>query len=839
MTRDESERSFDVETALARLSALSFVAHRDALAVLPAIQPHGDVAMLAWLAASFELFTHDRDCGKAFIRGSRLAEEVSEAVQPWTEQARTFTRWRGSARALQGFMDNLPSAFGTLGRSGQRRWAEIGLLWCGRHMESGVAFFTTSVKDLAGHQGVVGIEGLHLTAEELFESRHLMLATYLRGGLRVRNLLGHQALLPWALRGADIFQAGRMRGEAYFRLESEESLSQLLETMAGYRTREHLRLIEMLLHVWLGREVEIKESAWSPEQGRPFVEIDAGAIHLPVALPNREEALLASLHAGAHLPAGTFDREALADLAGLDAKPGAIKLTQVWEALLAPYVDDLPRFLLCFDLCEDLRVDARLGRAVPNYLRRVVRLAESTPTVVPDAQAYQSLALATLRMALRTSGNDIRLDIADALRPLIAVDASVADSFRAAQWLYGNGGLPSIAEDDLDAAYLPARGPNLSRMLTAEGKQGEGAGEGGEHERNQSVPRPQQGADEDRTETSRDGATATPGEDVAGSLEQQSRAKRQRRAQGKIEAQPANKRGRPYPEWDYRESRYKRDWAWVQERDLAESNAAEALRLTTQHARTLKQLKRAMQAQKPTRIAPQRRQLEGEEIDIEAAVAFVAERHAGQAPDASVYKRRLPRQRDTSVILLADLSTSIMQLVPHGAGRLVDRVRAGILLFAESLEVVGDAYSIAGFCSKYRDNVTYYTIKDFEEPLSAKVRHTVGGLSGRLATRMGAAIRHAVTRFDGVESRRRLLLILSDGRPEDYDDGGDRRYLHEDTRMAVKEAVVKGVHPFCITVDTLGTEYLPQIFGKGHYLVLDQINSLPAKLPEIYLKLRR
>jgi nitric oxide reductase activation protein len=180
-----------------------------------------------------------------------------------------------------------------------------------------------------------------------------------------------------------------------------------------------------------------------------------------------------------------------------------------------------------------------------------------------------------------------------------------------------------------------------------------------------------------------------------------------------------------------------------------------------------------------------------------------------------------------------------MQLLPEGRGRLVDRVRAGILLFAESLEMVGDSYAIAGFCSKYRDNVAYYRIKDFDEPWSAEVKAQVGGLSGRLATRMGTAIRHATACFNGVSSRRKLLLLVSDGRPEDYDDGGDRRYLHEDTRMAVKEAVSRGVHPFCITVDTLANEYLPQIFGKGHYLVLDHINALPQRMPEIYLKLRR
>ena len=101
------------------------------------------------------------------------------------------------------------------------------------------------------------------------------------------------------------------------------------------------------------------------------------------------------------------------------------------------------------------------------------------------------------------------------------------------------------------------------------------------------------------------------------------------------------------------------------------------------------------------------------------------------------------RQREVAVTLLADMSTSIMQHLPEGGGRLVDRVRAGVLLFAESMEEVGDSYSIAGFCSKYRDNVSYYTIKDFDEPLSQDVRSQIGGMSGRLATRMGAAIRHA------------------------------------------------------------------------------------------------
>ncbi len=838
---ESSSRSGEVDEALSRLSALSFVGHREAVAALPSIARHGEGVALTWLQASSDLFAHDRECGRIFVRGSVAAEEVSEEVLAWTEQARTFGRWRGSVQALAAFMDNLPVAFGVLGHAGERRWAQIGLLWCRRNLESGAAYFATPVKELSGRQGITGIEALATTAEELFERRNLLLSTYLEGALRVRNLLGHQAVLPWAVRGADVLQAARLRGEAYFRLESEESLSQLLDGMSGYRTRDHQRLLAMLVHAWLGEPVALNDKMWSPEQGRPFVELDASALYLPVILPTREDALLGSLHAAAHLRFGTFDVGVLAALVDTESE-SPLPLGDLLLELVAPWQGDLTRFLLCFDLCEDLRVDARVGAAVPNYLTRLSQLAERVLGLEGPAQVYRDLGLATLRLALGNADPGLAPEVAERLRPLLMADATVADAFLCAEWLCGHVVLPGLEDEEIREAYLPARGPNLSRVLQAKGRKGEGAPQPGQSEQPRSTPQPADASGEGDGQANADGAEGATGSaqgGAAGAVGRRPGESARRRGNGKTGTMPARERGHPYPEWDYREGRYKREWAWVQERTLAESNASEASRLAARHARTLKQLKRAMQAQKPTRLAPERRQLEGEEIDIEAAVSYVSERHAGRAPSATVYKRRLPNQRDISVILLADLSTSVMQLVPQGGGRLVDRVRAGILLFAESLEVVGDAYSIGGFCSKYRDNVTWYTIKDFDEPLSASVRNTVGGLSGRLATRMGAAIRHAVTRFDGVESRRRLLLIVSDGRPEDYDDGGDRRYLHEDTRMAVKEAVANGVHPFCITVDALGQEYLPQIFGKGHYLVLDQINSLPAKLPEIYLRLRR
>jgi nitric oxide reductase NorD protein len=839
--RDKVARA-TVEELLVELRARGFAAHGELDATFPAIEAHGEEVALAWLRACCILSDFDREAGRAFVRGSSEAEDVSETVLPWTEQALEFARWRGSWRALQGFMANLPRAFGSLGHAGERRWAEIGLLWCGRQVESGSAYFATPVTDLSGRQGISGIEQLSVRAEELFESRKLMLATYLAGAIRVRNLLGAQAILPWALRGADILQSGRARGEAYFRLESEESLALLLEHLPGYRLADRSRLLAMLLDVWFGGTFELKESSWSPEKGRPFVETDGRSIYLPAVMGNRDEALLGVLHAAGHLRCGTFDRQAMKEMfrsVEVDfPQSGPVS----WTPLLMRHGEDALRFQLIFDLCEDLRVDARVQRAVPNYLQRMIATARATGPRPPESGAYFELALATLEQALAVARSGATLSGDPRFLPLLRPGASVADAFRVATGIHASGELPPVTDlEAMHAAYLPGRGPNATRLVhpqeQEDRQQQKAPGPDGEGEREEAGEEQSEGAQSAETSDQQDGDKR---DEVAGYGESSGAATQSsQRAEQPRGNQAGGEKGLPYPEWDYREARYKRNWSWVQEKRLGESNMAETSRLMNQYSNALKRLKKAIQSQKPTRMAPLIRQLEGDDMDLNAVVSFVAEREAGLSPSPEIYRRRELRQREIAVTLLADMSTSIMQHLPEGGGRLVDRVRAGVLLFAESMEEVGDSYAIAGFCSKYRDNVSYYRIKDFEEPLTAEIRSTIGGMSGRLATRMGAAIRHATARFEGVESRRRLLLILSDGRPEDYDDGGDRRYLHEDTRMAVKEAVNKGVHPFCITVDTMANQYLPQIFGRGHYLVLDHINSLPNKLPEIYFRLRR
>ena len=832
-----------IDGLLQHLRDASLVAYREVEQTLPAILPHGTEVTIAWIMACRTLFDYDREAGQAFIRGSREAEKVSEVVLPWTEQALQFARWRNAWRALEGFMGNLPRAYGSLGHAGQRRWAEIGFLWCGRQVESGCAYFATPVVDLSGRQGITGIEQVTQPAEELFESHKLLLATYLAGAIRVRNLLGPQAILQWATRGADIMQSGGARGEAYFRIESEESLALLLEHLPGFRLAERNRLLSMLLDVWYGQGFELKESSWSPEKGRPFVETDGRSLYFPAVMPNRDEAVLSLLHSAGHMRFGTFDRLAMKELFGEAGVEFPESGPVSWAPLYARYGDDALRFQLIFDLCEDLRVDCRIQQLVPNYLQRL--LAAARPGARhPETGIYYGLAVLSIEQALAAliekHGNDGVRD--DRFAPLLHPAATVADAWRTAAAIYSKDDLPRVSDlEAFHAAYLPGRGPNVTRLVHPQQRQDQ-------RQQTQSGAEGEQQPQEEGEEQNEAPQNAESGNQQDGGKKQEitgfsessgASAQASGRSEERRQNNAGGEKGVPYPEWDYRESRYKRNWSWVQEKKLAESNITETNRLMNQYAMALKRLKKAIQSQKPTRLAPRLRQLDGEDMDLNAVVSYVVEKQAGRSPKPAIYRRREQRQREIAVTLLADMSTSIMQHLPEGGGRLVDRVRAGVLLFAESMEEVGDAYSIAGFCSKYRDNVSYYTIKGFDEPLSQDIRSQIGGMSGRLATRMGAAIRHATACFDGIESRRRLLLILSDGRPEDYDDGGDRRYLHEDTRMAVKEAVMRGVHPFCITVDTMANQYLPQIFGRGHYMVLDHINSLPNKLPEIYFRLRR
>ena len=840
----EADDLVAIEEVLQQLERVSFVAHRDTRAALPAIREFGAAQARFWIETARDLFLHDREAGKSFLRHSARLAENSGVVEPWTGQAREFLRWVNSHYALEGFLAQVDRVWRAWGEAGEREWFAIGLRWCGRSLADARAYFETPFDRLDGGQGVSGLRSLIEPADRLFDERGLTLDCYLAGAPMARNMVGDAGLLSWARRGADLLVAGRSRGEAYFRMESEEGMRLLLEALPGYRARLHARFLQLLLLAWLDAEIPLADGDWKPGEGRPMLETDGRRLYLPAVFGSRAEAILAVQHGAAHLAFDSYARERIEGLfarAGMEHPPLDDQSRITWRPLFAPFAERMFRFQILFDLAEDLRVNARLHHRIPGFLTRLLQLARRQEIPEEPAGAYYRFALEAYRALQTGEALDPRL------QRLPDPAATVLDAWDAAEQLFADPVFPEIAIDQRKDAYLPGLSLNAARPVypqrLRDGDLSDFRDVGDAYEEHRFVREKQEEAPEQTPE----GAQKDPDADIQMPREETSGSGGRIGVGIPAPAQVAKRGvawqprsgGIPYPEWDYREQRMISDWVNLNERVLDEQAPGRAREILVEHAATLKRLTRGLEMQRPMRMAPLRRQMDGDELDTEAVIDFIADKRAGLSPKAFIYRRRAVRHRDTAVLVLADMSTSIMARHPGGDGKIVERVRSGLMLFAEAIDRIGDPCAISGFASKQRDQVHYYWLKDFTEPLDDAVRGRIAGISGRLASRMGAAIRHSVRAMQRVSSQHRLLLILSDGRPADYDDGGDARYLHEDTRMAMKQALDAGIHPFCITLDPSGEEYLPAIFGPGHYTIIDHVDELPRRLPEIYLRLRR
>lgn len=851
-----------IEELLLELERVSFVAHRDAKAALPVLREFGSVQARQWLQTARDLFLHDRECGKSFMRHSARLATTTGGVEPWRQQAREFLQWVNAHHCLEAFLAQADAVWSAWGEQAEGEWFRIGLRWCERNRSDGRAFFSAPFQPMAGERGLAGLLALMEPAETLHESRRLPLDIYLQGAPLARNLVGESGLSAWVRRGADLLAAGRSLGEAWFRLESEESLQLLLESVPGYRGRLHGRFLQYLMRAWMNTDVPLADSAWRPGDGRPMLETDGRRLYLPAVFSSRDEAIIAVEHAVGHLAWDTYAQERIEQLfvrAGSEHPPLDEAGRMTWRPLFAAYAERMFRFQILFDLAEDLRINARLHSRIPGFLSRLLRLAREQGCPPEPAGTYFRLALAAhsrlqedaaldaSALVPQDSAKAVFSEALQQLQPLLEPEATVIDAWHIAETLFANPFFPEITITERVEAYLPGLSFNAARPVYPQPLRGgefSDFRDVGDAYEEHHFEREKQ---EEAPEQAQEGVQRDPDADIQMPREQTSGSG------GRIGVgipQPAqvdkqgvlwkpSTEGLPYREWDYREQRYLEDWVRLRERIFEDEEAERAQAILDEYRPLLKQMTRGLELQRPRRPAPLRRQSDGDELDLEAVTGFVADKRAGLSPPALIYRRRSEVHRDTAVLLLADLSTSIMARHPTGQGRIVDRVRSGLMLFSEAIEQIGDPFAICGFASKQRDQVHYYWLKDFSEPLDQQVRARIAAVSGRLASRLGAALRHATKSMERVSAQQRLLLILSDGRPADYDDGGDARYLQEDTRMAMKEAQQAGLHPFCITMDSSGAEYLPAIFGPGHYTIIDRVDDLPRRLPEMYLRLRR
>ena len=254
------------------------------------------------------------------------------------------------------------------------------------------------------------------------------------------------------------------------------------------------------------------------------------------------------------------------------------------------------------------------------------------------------------------------------------------------------------------------------------------------------------------------------------------------------------------------------------------------------HAREIEQVRRRFERLRPRRVRLSR-QPDGPDIDLGALVTAYADQRAGGAADDRLYESIRPARRDLAVSLLVDVSGSTDSWVT-GERRIVDVEKEALLLVCEALDALGDRYNVLAFSGEGPEAVAVSTVKGFSEPNGTPVRRRIAALEPYRYTRLGAALRHATALLCREAASHRLLLVLSDGKPNDVD-LYEGRYGIEDSRQALVEARLQAVQSFCITVDRHAPAYLPRIFGPGAYSVLSRAERLPQVLVEVVRRLLR
>ncbi len=303
-----------------------------------------------------------------------------------------------------------------------------------------------------------------------------------------------------------------------------------------------------------------------------------------------------------------------------------------------------------------------------------------------------------------------------------------------------------------------------------------------------------------------------------------------------------------YDEWDRELTDTRVGWCRVIEKQVRHGNDMFVEDTRHRYKGVISSIRHQFQLMKPENLKRVVNELDGDDYDLNAVIDYIIDRRTASVSvnhtSERLYTKRLRRERDVAVSFLLDQSSSTartigrhpLQPYTHPGRRIIEVEKEGLVLMSEALEAVGDVYSINGFTSEGRRNVRFYVIKDFDEKYSEEVERRIGGITYQNNTRLGAAIRHATARLVRQESRTRLLIVLSDGRPYDHD-YGDARYAREDTREALRQAKLQGVTPFCITIDRESETELRDLYGDVGYTIIDDVMSLPERLPGIYRRL--
>jgi nitric oxide reductase NorD protein len=321
-----------------------------------------------------------------------------------------------------------------------------------------------------------------------------------------------------------------------------------------------------------------------------------------------------------------------------------------------------------------------------------------------------------------------------------------------------------------------------------------------------------------------------------------------------------------YDEWSYVGRRYLRAWCRVVERRLHGDDPSFIADVRRRHAVLASRVRRQFSFVRPEGWVRVHHADDGDELDLDAVIEAVVDRRTGLVPDDRLHVRRERAARDVATAFLVDLSASTTSPVvdeddrpdpteqevieyrfagidpadmppPPQARRVLDVAKESVALMCDALDVLGDRHAVYGFSGEGRDHVDVHVAKDFDDRTSPATWAAIGAMRSLRYTRMGPAVRHATAKLTAQPSRTKQLVVISDGYPQDIDYGptrGDNEYGLQDTARALQEAIEAGVHPYCVTIDPAGHDYLRRMCPAGSYVVIDDVGALPRELTNLY-----
>jgi len=312
------------------------------------------------------------------------------------------------------------------------------------------------------------------------------------------------------------------------------------------------------------------------------------------------------------------------------------------------------------------------------------------------------------------------------------------------------------------------------------------------------------------------------------------------RNQTQTEEEPAvgsDDRVASYHEWDFRLADYLPDYVRVVDRTVKGVDDDFYADTLKHYHGLIHRTRQAFELLRPEGMSMMRQWHEGDQFDYRALIDFALDRRLGRIPTDRLYIKRDKRQRDVAVLVLVDLSKSTSNLARGATASVLEIEKAALVLLSEALAVAGDRFALVGFSGSGRFNVDYWRIKNFSDQFDHRVHRRINAISPLRSTRMGAAIRHAANDLAGIQAKVRLLLVLTDGYPNDV--GYKQAYALADTQRAVFEAHAQHIFFKAIVVNIAGEPNLDALYGKYQHTLISNIPELPDKLLRIYGSMTR